>query len=78
MAKPAFASCWGFQALARALGGEVVTDLVRAEVGTFEIQLTAAGRSDPLFGPLGERFLAQLGHQDVVTRLPADNRSRSD
>jgi GMP synthase (glutamine-hydrolysing) len=72
LAIPTFASCWGFQALARALGGEVVTDLARAEVGTFEIQLTAAGRRDPLFGPLGERFLAQLGHQDVVTRLPAD------
>ena len=24
--KPTFASCWGFQAMARAMGGEVVTD----------------------------------------------------
>lgn len=69
--KPTFASCWGFQALARALGGEVVSELQRAEVGTIEIQLTDAGRQDPVMGPLGERFLAQAGHQDVVTRLPA-------
>jgi len=68
--KPTFASCWGFQALARALGGEVVTDPARAEVGTFEIRLTEAGRTDPVLGPLGERFLAQLGHQDIVTHLP--------
>jgi len=69
---PTFASCFGFHALARALGGEVVADPARAEVGTFEIQLTPAGRRDPLFGPLGERFLGQLGHQDVVARLPAE------
>ena len=29
--QPTFASCWGFQAMARALGGHVVTDLQRAE-----------------------------------------------
>jgi GMP synthase (glutamine-hydrolysing) len=72
LGKPTFASCWGFQALARALGGEVITDPQRAEVGTFEIQLTAAGRHDPVIGPLGAAFLGQLGHQDIVTRLPAD------
>ena len=68
--KPTFGSCWGFQAIARAVGGEVVTDMDRAEVGTFEIQLTAAGRSDPVVGPLGASFMAQVGHQDRVTRLP--------
>lgn len=31
--KPTFASCWGFQALARALGGEVVTDLTEPRWG---------------------------------------------
>jgi GMP synthase (glutamine-hydrolysing) len=70
--RPTFASCFGFHALARALGGEVVRDPRRAEVGTFEIQLTEAGRRDPLFGPLGARFFGQLGHQDLVTRLPPD------
>ncbi|MDX1546240.1 MAG: type 1 glutamine amidotransferase [Rhodothermales bacterium] len=69
-AQPTFASCWGFQAVARALGGTVVTDLDRAELGTLPVRLTDAGRADPVFGPLGPTFHAQMGHQDVVTRLP--------
>jgi GMP synthase (glutamine-hydrolysing) len=70
LGKPTFASCWGFQAMARALGGEVVTDLGRAELGSIPIQLTASGRRDAVFGPLGDCFLAQMGHQDIVERLP--------
>lgn len=69
-AKPTFASCWGFQAMARALGGEVITDHSRAEVGSTWLELTAAGEADPVFGPLGKRFQAQVGHEDIVTRLP--------
>lgn len=68
--KPTFASCWGFQAMAKALGGEVVTDRDRAELGAIEIELTAAGRTDPVFGDLPVRFLAPMGHQDCVTELP--------
>lgn len=68
--KPTFASCWGFQAMARALGGEVVTDHTRAEVGTVTLELSAAGATDPVFGPLGERFQVQIGHEDIVTVLP--------
>ncbi|MHC4219072.1 MAG: type 1 glutamine amidotransferase [Planctomycetota bacterium] len=73
--KPTFASCWGFQAMTRALGGEVVVDLDRAEVGTHELFLTATGRGDPVFGPLAEAgpvFHAQQGHVDIVERLPDD------
>ena len=70
--KPTFASCWGFQALARALGGKVVTDLNRAEVGTHQFEMTDDGMNDPVFGPLGQEFLAQIGHQDIVDVLPAD------
>ena len=69
--KPTFASCWGFQAMARALGGAVVTDISRAELGTHALRLTAAGKHDPVFGPLGDVFLAQMGHQDIVIELPA-------
>jgi len=67
---PTFASCWGFQAMAAALGGEVVTDLARAELGTVEVFLTDEGKSDPLFGCLEESFLAPMGHQDCVVALP--------
>lgn len=70
--KPTFASCWGFQAFARALGGQVVHDAARAELGTIDLALTAAGGADPVFGPLGENFRALAGHEDVVVRLPSD------
>ncbi len=70
LAKPTFASCWGFQAMAKALGGEVVTDLSRAEVGTHHIRLTDAGRSDPVFSHNGDSFHAQMGHQDIVDKIP--------
>lgn len=70
--KPTFASCWGFQAMARALGGTVVTDLERAELGTFEVHLTDLGKHDPVLGSLESPFLAHEGHQDIVTALPAE------
>jgi GMP synthase (glutamine-hydrolysing) len=68
--KPTFASCWGFQAMARAMGGKVVNDLSRAEVGTHRLFLTEAGKKDPVFGPLGETFWGQMGHEDRVAELP--------
>ncbi len=71
-ATPTFASCWGFQAMARAMGGEVVHDLNRAEIGTLSLTLTKEGEQDPVFGPLGKTFAGQMGHEDVVTKLPPD------
>ncbi|NIP86537.1 MAG: type 1 glutamine amidotransferase [Planctomycetales bacterium] len=70
--KPTFASCWGFQAMARALGGEVIKDLPRAELGTHWLHLTPAGHADPIFAPLGEIFGGQMGHEDRVLQLPPD------
>ena len=67
---PTFGSCWGFQAIAKAFDGCVVHDLDRAELGTPEVVLTAAGRADPIFGPLGERFMVPVGHEDSVVQLP--------
>jgi len=72
LGKPTFASCWGFQAMARAMGGRVINDLSRAELGTHELRLTKAGREDPVFGPLGRVFLALMGHEDLVEELPVD------
>jgi GMP synthase (glutamine-hydrolysing) len=69
-AKPTFASCWGFQAMARALGGQVVNDPAHAELGTHRLRLTHAGRNDPVFAPLGETFLGHMGHEDCVIELP--------
>jgi len=67
---PAFASCWGFQAMAAAMGGVVVHDRERAEVGTFQMTLTRAGRADPVMSTLGDSFKAQCGHEDLVATLP--------
>ena len=67
---PTFGSCWGFQALAKALGGRVVTDHALAEVGVVPLELTDAGRRDPVFSPLGSPFPVVMGHEDIVTDLP--------
>lgn len=71
--QPTFASCWGHQALARALGGRVVHDAATAEIGPHELTLTPAGREDAIFGPLalqGETFVGLMGHEDSVVELP--------
>ena len=47
-----------------------VTDLERKELGTYPIELTAAGAADPWLAGLPGRFGVQLGHHDRVTRLP--------
>ena len=67
---PTFASCFGFQCLVEALGGVIVHDPGRTEVGTFEIELTVAGRLDPIMSTLPESFMAQLGRKDRASRLP--------
>lgn len=66
---PTFASCFGFQALVCALGGEVRHDEAAAEVGSFELERTDA--ADPLFDPLPPRFIAQQGHKDRAVRWPS-------
>jgi GMP synthase (glutamine-hydrolysing) len=67
---PTFASCFGFQLLTAALGGEIVHDAPAMEVGTYALRLTEAGRKDPLLGSLPPRFMAQLGRKDRASRLP--------
>ncbi len=66
---PTFASCFGFQSLVRALGGELVYDPASTEVGTFELELTEQGKIDPLLGKLPARFDAQMGHKDRAASL---------
>jgi GMP synthase (glutamine-hydrolysing) len=68
---PTFGSCFGFQALVVAGGGEVIQDKSTAEVGTFDIHVTTEGGSDPLLGRLAPTFKAQLGHKDRASRLPS-------
>jgi GMP synthase (glutamine-hydrolysing) len=67
---PMFASCFGYQSLVEALGGEIVFDPANTEVGTFELKLTEEGRSDELFGGLPPKFDAQMGHKDRAVSHP--------
>ena len=77
---PLFASCWGFQALSRALGGQVIHDRSSAELGTGIVSLTDSGLQDPIFGTLPPTFSALMGHEDCVQELPdcAELLARSD
>lgn len=68
---PLFASCFGYQALVLGLGGEVIADEPRAEVGTYTLHPKSEAAGDPLFDTLPARFFAQLGHKDRASRLPA-------
>jgi GMP synthase (glutamine-hydrolysing) len=67
---PAWASCFGFQGLSLALGGEVVRDDARQELGAVRLELTEAGVDDPVINVLPRRFWAQEGHHDHVMKLP--------
>lgn len=68
---PMFASCFGFQLLVDALGGEVVHDPDAMEVGTHLLTLTEEGERDSLFSSLPTSFRAQLGRKDRARVLPA-------
>ena len=67
---PTFGSCWGHQLLARALGGRLIHDPDRAELGSGEVELTDAGRQDELFSRFPRRFTVNMGHHDRVAALP--------
>ena len=69
---PTFASCFGFQLLVNALGGQITYLPEKMELGTYTLNQTEAGRSDELFSRLPARFDAHLGHKDQATHLPAD------
>jgi len=68
--RPMFASCFGFQCLVLALGGELTFDPQNGEVGTYDLRLTPDGLHDPLFGELPGQFAAQLGHKDRTLHAP--------
>jgi GMP synthase (glutamine-hydrolysing) len=67
---PTFGSCFGYQLLVAALGGRVAPDPDGSEVGSYDVSLTVAGRSDPLLGCLPSTFVAQMGHLDRAVELP--------
>lgn len=68
---PTFASCFGFQLMVQALGGQIIHDAPNTEVGTYALSLTGSGQQDELLGNLPPQFCAQLGRKDRAAVLPA-------
>ena len=67
---PILGVCYGHQLLGRAMGGIVEDHPHGKEVGTFEIRLTSAAKSDPLFCALPHHFPVHATHTQSVTTLP--------
>ena len=69
---PVLGVCFGHQLLARAAGGAVVQNPRGREIGTVRVQLTEAGRKDPLFASWadGPEIETQATHVDAVDPLP--------
>ncbi len=68
--RPVLAICYGHQLVADALGGTVGTNPRGREIGTIEVELTAAASSDPLFEVLPSRPRFQATHLESVLALP--------
>lgn len=69
--------CYGHQLLAQAMGGVVEKNPQGYEVGTIQVELTEAGKSDPLFQAIarGEPTLSfNSTHSDAVMRAPVGAR----
>jgi len=71
---PVLGVCFGHQLIGRAAGSQVVRNPKGREIGTVRVQLTAAGRTDPLFRgwvPEDGFVEVQATHCDSVDPVPA-------
>jgi GMP synthase (glutamine-hydrolysing) len=66
---PFFGACLGSQLLAASLGGRVYTGET-PEVGVLDVDLTAAGRDDPVLGALPSSFPTLQWHSDSFELPP--------
>ena len=66
---PYLGVCLGHQLLAASLGGRV-GKAAKAEVGVLDVDLTRAGRADPLFAGIDDRFKALQWHGAEVQVPP--------
>ncbi|BDV29641.1 glutamine amidotransferase-related protein [Microbacterium terricola] len=62
-------TCYGIGVVGRMLGGDV-SRAYPEDTGPATIEVTAAGRSDPLFGGLADRFTALTAHKEGSVAVP--------
>lgn len=67
---PILGVCFGHQIVAQMHGGMVSNDREQSKFGSYEVQLTEAGKNDPLFAQMPEKFIAQYAHRDSATSMP--------
>lgn len=66
---PFLGCCYGIGTVGTHIGA-VVDRTYSEPIGAVPVTLTDAGRADPLFGALPERFDAFVGHKEAISRLP--------
>jgi len=67
---PTLASCFGFQVAIVHLGGELVYDPAKMEMGSYDLCLTDEAKSDPIFCDTPNPFHAISGHKKRASKLP--------
>ncbi len=68
---PLLGICYGHQLIARAMGGQVGFNPLGMELGSVDIRLTEAGKTDPLFQGLPDNFKVHVSHSQSVISLPS-------
>lgn len=71
---PIFGICFGHQLITHILGGEVIRDETKSEIGCYQILRTDSDRQSSLFADFPNEFTVFEYHNDRVVKSPADSR----